>query len=715
LAKSFLRQFNSPLIYILLLAAVIIFFVGQDKLDAFIITGVLLFNAILGTVQEGKARSILESLKRYIKAECVAIRDGKTVFLDESKLVPGDIILLLEGERIPADARVIESTNLKVDEAVLTGESKPVKKFTEPIAVALNEPNALNGSSKLTGGLSVNSGYAHDVSVNKQENMVFRGTYIVAGSGKAIVTATGNSTQIGKISECVQEVQEEMPLRKELNNLSKWIVAFILLTCVAIFVIGFFTGKPLRELFVTLTALFICVVPEGLPIVLTLILVMGARKLAKINVLVKKMQAVEGLGKVDTVLVDKTGTLTRNELVVSKIVIDDIYYDVSGQGYFTQGQILLDKKPVSVQENAKLMLMAKAGCLLNRAEINYIKVTNTFEIKGDPTEAAMYVMSSKIGLEKECLNKHCEVIYEIPFSSKWRYHAVFCKIDGVATVFISGAPEIIMARSKNIAQENKNKLDLMLKDGFRVVAVAVKYFNEQEVKELESFVKNNTGQDYAGQDYIGQDSGDQGKEKFFESFVSSGLEFLGLCGINDSIRSEVVDLVKKTKRAGIDVVMLTGDHKQTAIFVASRVGIFVDGDLVVDGDTLEKMPEKELLDNLDKITVFARVTPDQKLRIVNAYKNKGKIVAMTGDGINDAPSLVAANIGIAMGGIGTEVAKQASDIVLLDDSFSSIVAGIEYGRHILYTLRRVILYFFQQIWARYWLFYSQWHYFCPCQ
>lgn len=656
-SRVFARQFNNPLIYILLLAAGIIFFVGPDRMDAFIITGVLLFNAILGTVQEGKAQNILDSLKQYIKATCVVLRDGQTIFIDESELVPGDIILLLEGERVPADARVIESVNLMVDQAVLTGESRPVKKIIEQLKNTVLD----------------------SVDVHDQINMVFKGTYIVAGSGKAIITNIGQNTQIGKISECVHDVQEDMPLRKELNNLSKWIVGFILFVCMAIFIIGFFTGQPIRELFVTLTALFICVVPEGLPIVLTLILVMGARKLAKRQVLVKKMQAVEGLGKVDIILIDKTGTLTRNELVVSKLVVDDKEYEISGLGYFTEGHVFFDKKLIETQDNKKLMLIAKAGCLLNRAEINYISATNTFEIKGDPTEASMFVMAKKLGLQKDCLHKSCEVIYEIPFSSKWRYHAVFCKINGVTTVFVSGAPEVLMERSQNITQENKVKLDLLLKDGFRVVAVAVKEFSEQDLKNLEAIV-------------LGLDLKE--KEKFFEEFVSSGLEYLGVCGINDSIRSEVVDLVKKTKMAGINIVMLTGDHRETAIFVASRVGIYNNGDLAIDGSTLDKMSEQQLLEDLDNITVFARVTPEQKLRIVSAYKSKDKIVAMTGDGINDAPSLVAANIGIAMGQIGTEVAKEASDIILLDDSFASVVTAIEFGRHIFYTLRRVILYFF---------------------
>lgn len=759
--KVFIRQFNSPLIYILLIAAAIIFFVGQDRHDAFIITGVLIFNAILGSVQEGKARSIIESLRHFIKAECIVIRDGQKQFIDEQELVPGDLIMLLEGEKVPADARIIESTNLKIDESILTGESNPVKKISEKLRC---EPDF---GSKLDEQIL----YC-ELPIYAQSNMAFKGTYIVAGSAKAIVTDTGMQSQIGKISECAKSTQEssgqEMPLRKEIDRLAKFIIYFIFLVCVLIFLVGIISGKPIRELFVTLTALFICVIPEGLPVVLTLILVIGARKLADKNVLVKKMQAVEGLGKVDTILVDKTGTLTRNELMVSKVFIGDKEYDFGGSGYFETGEIIFNKnnkksfnktepenKEFVYKEfegeklddkefiNNNLVLMAKAGYLLNRAEINYIKETNSFEIKGDPTEAAMYVMSKKIdrvinfsanknnnkidnknddkGENKnnfckkigEICEKNCEILYEIPFSSKWRYHAIYCKIEDKVMVFISGAPETIMERSKNIDFKEKENLESLLKEGFRVVAVAVKEFDKEVVQELERANGNLKG---------------LAREKFFEDFVSSGLEFLGFCAINDSIRTEVKDLVKNIKKAGIDIVMLTGDHIDTAIFVATKVGIYdkENGDLAIDGKTLENLSQEQLEENLQgklqgyfgvskqvrleselvgnleselpveskKITVFARVTPEQKLKIVNAYKKIGKTVAMTGDGINDAPSLIAANIGIAMGGIGTEVAKQASDIILLDDSFASIASGIEYGRHIFYTLRRVILYFF---------------------
>lgn len=646
--KVFIRQFKSPLIYILLLAAVIIYFVGHDRLDAFIISGVLFFNAIVGTIQEGRARNILESLKRFIKSESVVIRDGQKLFVDDSELVPGDIILLLEGERVPSDARIIESTNIKIDEAVLTGESNPVKK----------REGALQGQ----------------VQVHDQNNMVFRGTYVLSGAGKAIVTSTGIHTEIGKITKAVKGIEEDMPLRRELNFLSKWIVLFILLMCVMIFVIGIFTGKPIRELLVMLTALFICVIPEGLPVVLTLVLVMGAYKLAKGHVLVKRMQAVEGLGQTDVIMIDKTGTLTRNELMVSKIVMGDVSYNVSGVGYFTEGDISLNGKKIDPKDNERLMLLAKAGCLLNRAEIHYIPEANLFEIKGDPTEASMFVMSRKLGIDKACLEKECNRVFEIPFSSEWKYHAVFCNMAGRGLAFISGAPEIIMVRSKNLSEENKNKFYFMLREGLRIVAIAVKQFDVNNIPE-----KNDS---------------DENTHAWFANVVASDLDYLGLLGIQDSIRPEVPDLVRHTRRAGINIVMVTGDHKETALFVAKEVGIYKDDDYVVDGKQLQLMSDKALQEKLHNITVFARVAPEQKLRIVDSFKKEGKIVAMTGDGVNDAPSLMAAHLGIAMGGIGTEVAKQAADIVLLDDSFANIVNAIKYGRHVFYTLRRVVLYFF---------------------
>jgi len=646
--KVFVRQFKSPLIYILLIAAMIIFFVGHDRLDAFIIAGVLFFNALVGTIQEGRARNILESLRRFIKSESVVIRDGEKLFVDDSALVPGDIILLLEGERVPADARIIESHNLKIDEAVLTGESTPVKKIVD----------SLEG----------------DLPVHDQTNMAFKGTYVLSGSGKAVVTATGSKTEIGKIHRVTEFIESDMPLRRELNNLSRWIVLFILTMCVIIFAIGIATGKPMRELLVMLTALFICVIPEGLPVVLTIVLVMGAYKLAKLNVLVKRMQAVEALGQADVILIDKTGTLTRNELMVSKVVADGQTFDVSGEGYFRKGDLYQDGVVVNPKQNKNLLLIGTAGCLLNRAEIHFVSQTNTFEIKGDPTEASMFVLSQKMGLERGELEKEYRLLYEIPFSSILQYHAAFYEKDGKGIVFISGSPEVIMDRSYNMTPEARNSFKKLLSQGLRIVAIAIKEFSLNDVPD--NFSSNDA------------------KEAFFNHLIQSHLYYLGLFGITDSIRSEVPKLIKETKEAGINVIMVTGDHKETALYVAKKVGIYQSGDYVIDGAQLRLMSDKELAEKLDKITVYARVAPDQKLRIVAAFRKKGKIVAMTGDGINDAPSLMAADLGIAMGGIGTEVAKQASDLVLLDDSFANIVFAIEYGRYIFYTLRRVVLYFF---------------------
>jgi len=644
----FIRQFQSPLIYILLLAAVIIFFVGHDKLDAFIISGVLFFNAIIGAIQEGRARNILDSLKRFITTEAVVIRDGKKTFVEDIELVPGDIILLLEGERVPADARVIESNSLKIDEAVLTGESRPIKK--------------------------VSSAIVQEVPIHDQNNMVFKGTYILSGSGRAIVTATGLRTEIGKVHKVAEFVESDMPLRRELNKLSRWIVLFILFMCVAIFTIGFISGKPIRELLVMLTALFICVIPEGLPVVLTLVLVMGAYKMAKRNVLVKRMQAVEALGQANVILIDKTGTLTRNELMVSKVVTDSKEFTVSGVGYFSEGEIFLDDKEIGLEDNPRLLIMGKAGCLLNRAEIHYVSETNTFEIKGDPTESSMFVFSQKLGISKDELEKEYEEIYEIPFSSVWQYHAVFCKKGDRGIVFISGSPERVMERSANMTSEDKNRFYFMLREGLRIVAIAVKEFDLGIIPT--------------------EDVEEKTRREAYEKIIASDLDYVGLFGIQDSIRPEVPSLVRNTRAADLKIIMVTGDHKETALYVAKKVGIYAEGDYVVDGTQLSVLSDNELEDKLDNITVYARASSDQKLRIVDLLRKTGKIVAMTGDGVNDAPSLMAADLGIAMGAIGTEVAKQASDMVLLDDSFANIVFAIEYGRHIFYTLRRVVLYFF---------------------
>lgn len=645
LLNMFLRQFQNPLIYILLAAAILIFFVGSHMYDAFIISVILFFNAIIGTIQEGRTRYILASLKQFVTAEALVIRDGINIVVDASDLVPGDVVLLQEGQRAPADIRLISATNMRIDEALLTGESIEVlKDATKSI-----DENAPLGD---------------------RINMVFKGTYILGGLGKGVVVATGPETEVGKIQTEAQSIQSDMPLKRELDRLSWWILMGVLALCVVLFVVGLFTGKPLRELLVTITALFICVVPEGLPVVLTLVLVSGVYRMARQNVLVKRMQAVEALGRTDIIVTDKTGTLTRNEMMVSDIVTaDGIGWQVTGEGYKLVGVLMRDDAPVS-SIPAALQNIGYASALLNNSRITFLPQGCLYAVKGDPTEAALDLFSQKIGITRSQAENHFNKIREIPFDSQLKYHAGFYLKGGTTFAFIVGAPETVFQWSID-NQELKNALNSLLSRGLRVVALAQKQFT------AETF-----------------DSSRINDINYLVSTIQSGCTVLGICGIQDAIRQEVARAISKTRDAGLHVIMATGDHKKTALYVAQKVGIYRAGDEVVDGADFEQLSDGELLARLHKITVYSRVSPAHKLRIIRLFHLRNDMVAMTGDGVNDVPSLIAADIGISMGRIGTEVAKEAADIVLLDDSFINIVNAIEQGRHIFYTLRRVILYFF---------------------
>lgn len=642
----FLRQFQSPLIYILLIAAAIIFFAGPDKLDAFIISGVLFFNAIIGTLQEGKTQKILESLQQYLVSTSLVLRDGKKVLVEDADIVVGDIIILQEGQRVPADARIIESNNLYVEEAALTGESTGVSKTVAPIE--------------------------KEVPIGDRNNMVYKGTHILSGSGKAMVIAVGVHTEVGKIQQTVQEIETDMPLKRELDRLSYWILLFILAMCLGMFILGLWYGKPLQELLVMLTALFICVVPEGLPVVLTLVLVRGVYQMAQRNVLIKRMQAVEALGRTDVILIDKTGTLTRNEMMVEQVIADDVIWQVSGNGYHETGDITsATHSPDQRTAQDPLFQMGVASLLLNNTEIVPIPEQNRFEIKGDPTEAALSVFAKKLGDDISQTVQSYEKIYELPFSSETRYHAGFFAHNGEHVAYIIGAPEELFKRAKTISENMRKQTAALLEQGLRVVACGRITFDTPP-----SFAT------------------DHEERAYYESLIEHGITMLGLCGMQDAIRSDVKDIIAQTRSVGIQVVMVTGDHRETAEFVAKRVGLLQKDDVLLEGYELEKMSDEELRAQLNRVTVCTRVSPEDKLRIVQLFQKNHKLVAMTGDGINDAPSLVAADLGIAMGRIGTEVAKEASDMILLDDSFASIINAIEQGRYIFDSLKRVVLYFF---------------------
>ena len=644
----FIRQFQSPLIYILLVAALIIFFVGPDKIDAFIISGILLFNALIGAYQEGRTGQILASLKSFITVDCAVIRDGETQVIEAQYLVPGDVVLIQEGQRLPADVRLLTATGLQVDESMLTGESIEVQKDAEPL-------------------------FGSHVAIAEQKNIVFKGTYVLSGSAKGVVVATGKSTEMGKIHAQAEEVHAEIPLKRELNNLSFWILFFIISVCLLLFVAGILTGKPFKELLVTLTALFICVVPEGLPVVLTLVLVSGVYRMAKLRVLIKRIQAVETLGRTDVIVIDKTGTLTRNEMMVSDVFSEDNYWRVTGQGYKLEGGLFSqDKQFNNVDSVSPLMDLGKAAVLLSNAQISTSN-NNHYVVKGDPTEAALKVFGQKLGFSQTQLEKEYIKIVEIPFDSRLKYHAVLCLHNHKAIVYVIGAPETLSSWISDLPHEAQRSLEIFLAQGLRVVMVASK---EIDV----SFFAN--------------EKNAQLQVELLKQFINHDLTFLGICGIQDAIRSDVREVIAQTRASGLKVIMATGDHKKTALYVAKHVGIFDQDDMAIDGHDLQILPPQELEKRLDRITVFSRVSPSDKLNIIKMYHDKGHVVAMTGDGVNDVPSLVAADIGIAMGRIGTEVAKESADIILLDDSFVHIVTAIKQGRHIFYTLRRVILYFF---------------------
>ena len=646
LFKLFISQFKSPLIYVLLVASVVFFFIHEYG-DSFIILIILFFNAFIGTFQEGRAQNTLLSLKNLTSTNATVLRDGKELIVPSEEVTVGDIIILQEGEKIPADARIIVSHNLQVDEATLTGEAIAVYKVAE-------EKNK-------------------KLAVAEQNNMVFNGTHVTSGSGRAIVVATGLETVIGKIAGEIGQIETEIPLKANIKKLSKILVICIILITILLFIYGLAVGKPLREMFILMMTFGVSIIPEGLPVVITLVLAAGVWRMSKRNALVKRLQAVEALGQAKVIAVDKTGTITKNELVVKNIFTNGNNFEVKGIGYDPQGELFLAGKKIKVKDFPELSLIGEIALFCSNARVMYDEGSKQWKIGGDPTEAAMLVMSNKIGYEKEDLLSKYPLITEIPFDYKLKYHAVLNKKNKGKFLSVVGAPEVLLARSSKIYEAGKE----------------IK-FTENKKKELEKyFIEMSTkGLRVIAVGYKKMSTDKINKDKL------NDLVFVGLLAMQDAIRPEVFDAMTKATSAGIRVVMITGDHKITAQAIAEEAGIYKKGDLILTGDELEKMNEKKLAEILEKVTVFARFSPDKKLQIIKAYKAKGIIVAMTGDGVNDAPSLVAADLGVAMGKIGTEVAKEAADIILLDDNFGSIISAVEEGRNIYKTIKKVILYLF---------------------
>jgi len=643
----FLRQFQSPLIYILLIASAVVFFVGET-VDALIILSVLLINAIVGVVQEGKTQNTFLALKRFTRTDSALLRDSTEVIVPDVSLVPGDIILIREGDKIPADARIISVNNLKVDESALTGESKPITKTAQPLS-------------------------AKEVPTADQKNMIFKATFAVSGSGRAVVTAIGRKTIVGKISEKLGQIDAEIPLKKDIRNLSRLITVVILVLSFLLFFVGLAYGNSVREMFLTSVAIAISVIPEGLPIVISLILATGVYRMAKQNALVKRLQAVEALGQANVLALDKTGTITRNELMVERIYIDGKEYEVGGNGYEGKGTLKFGQETINPLNHPELLLAGKIAAFCANAAVSFLEKEKRWRVAGEPIEAALLVFGEKIGFQKSDLENEEPQIMEILVTSKTKYHVTLHQ--GVDKRFLTvvGAPETVLPLAKN----------------YYSLGLA-KHLSDSERKRFQSVVRSMTGRGLRVVVFAYNDNAPANPSIEKMPALTIG----GIFGMSDVIRQGVAESVELARASGVEVIMITGDHRITGEAIAKKAGIYRKGDDVLTGEDFDNLSERELEGRLKNVTLFARVTPEHKLKIIEMYKKKKQVIAMTGDGVNDALSLVAADLGVAMGVVGTEVTKEASDIVLLDDNFRSIISAMEEGRHIFQTIKKVVLYLF---------------------
>lgn len=640
--QMILEQLKDIFVLMLIAACLIALFVEKSVVDSTVIIAIVIINVMVSVYQEYKAENILEKLRQYAAPKARVMRDGKVFEVYSRELVPGDLILLGEGDIVPADARIIEATELRTNEASLTGESFPVTKIVGVLPPETPVPDRIN--------------------------MVYMGTAVVRGHGKAIVVSTGLNTEFGRIARLVETAEEETtPLKIKLSKFAKKIaiaVVFIAIGLMTLLAVERGLEAIIESAMIAIS-LAVAAVPEGLPAILVITLAIAAKKLAKNNALVKYLLAAETLGSVTMVCSDKTGTITTGDMTVKKIYVYDKMYDVSGVGYNLDGAILLDGKEVKTSEDPLLSKLLVAGVLCTN-------VSHERELVGDPTELAIVVAGAKAGVMKSGLEVHFPRIREIPFSSERKRMTTVNIMDGKPYALSKGAPEIILDRCISIETENGivplsetmkqrilNVVDNLAADGYRVLAIAYR-----DLSEFGTTVSD-----------------------LSEDEIESKLTFIGLVGMIDPPRPEVYEAVKKTQAAGIGVVMITGDHALTAEAISKQIGLYKPGDTIVQGKDLDKVSDEELQSIVDKIKIIARAMPEHKLRIVRALKRKNQIVAVTGDGVNDAPALKEAHIGVAMGIKGTEVSKEAADMILLDDNFATIVRAIELGRSVYDRIR----------------------------
>jgi Ca2+-transporting ATPase len=649
-----LNQFKDIFVMMLLVAIVLSVIIGwyksagggalEEYVDAITIGAIVVLNAVVGFVQEYRSEKAIDAMKRLAAPRAHVRRDGKLTTIPAREVVPGDILILEAGDNVPADAVLIEAVDIKTEEAALTGESTSVSKKVGPVE--------------------------EKTPVADRKNMVFMGTHLTYGRGRAVVTGTGMGTEFGKIAEMMQSVEEEQtPLQQKLESFAKRLGQIIIGVCVLIFVVEIFrSGLHMEMILDSLmisVSLAVSAVPEGLPAVVTISLALGARELAKRNAIIRKLSSAETLGAVTVICSDKTGTLTKGEMTVREIYVDKNIIEVTGVGYEPKGEFLLEGKPIKPEEKQGLSLILKAATLCSNAQCDGKSVI------GDTTEGALIVAAAKYGSIKEELEKEAPRVHEVTFTSeRKRMTTVHKSGDEGLIAYVKGAPELILecctstlvrGRIRKLDQKTRKEIieanERMANKALRVLGVAFKELASEELGTL----------------------GDEELE--------NGLVFIGLMGMIDPPRVEAVTAVKKCDEAGIKTVMITGDHKMTAVAVANELGILKDG-MVLTGSELDAMGDEEYQKIVNKVNVYARVSPEHKIKIVRALKKEGNIVAMSGDGVNDAPALKQSDIGVAMGITGTDVTREASDIVLADDNFATIVNAVEGGRTIYDNIRK---------------------------
>jgi magnesium-transporting ATPase (P-type) len=655
--RILLNQFLDPLIYILI-AAGIVTLVFQDYIDSAVIFAAVLINATIGFIQEFRAQKAITSLAEMSAPKAHLLRDGEKVEIATDEVVPGDIVQLSSGTRVPADLRLLDADDLQVDESALTGEAESVRKQVEPV----EDERAVPGD---------------------QLSMVFAATNVIRGRGLGVVVHTGEASQLGQIAERTREVGKvRTPIQEKMDDLGKLIGVGILVLAGVVAAVGFFRGMTLHEITETIVAMAVGAVPEALPVVLTVVLAMGVRRMADRNAIIRTLPSVETLGSTTVIASDKTGTLTSNQMTVRAIVTGGRRYDVSGSGYATEGEVELagdaHEEGSGLDSDEALRMTLLAGLLANETEALPAEGEDEDEDKdedededegprGDPTELALLVSAVKAGMDLAETRANYDQLDVIPFESERKYMATLNRMEDGSCIFVKGAPEAVVERCSS----------QILPDG--------------EEEDLDPDAAIETAHKLAAEGYrvLGTAFRRVHQDRFDDDEVGSDLVFAGFQGMEDPLRSDTKEAVATTRRAGIRVIMLTGDHANTAKAIGNQLGIVDEGGEAKEGRNLDDLSDEQLDEVVKKVNVYARVSPDHKLRLVERLKEQGHVVAVTGDGVNDAPALQAAHLGVAMGQAGTDVAREASDMILTDDNFASITNAVEEGRLVFANIRKV--------------------------